>query len=123
MHVIRHLTSDKGRALNGRTCRIVGHNGTRLEVVLLEGGRAAGGSPGTQPAGPSAAAAGPAPKAPAPKGFLLLPKNLLPARSAFAPPPGPPLDDDVVVRELQAGEACGQGCAPYSPSRHVARDT
>lgn len=81
VYVIRHLTSETGRTLNGKKCRIMGHNGKRLEVQLLDD--------------PNASR----------EGYRLLPRNLLPVRQAFVPPPGPPLDDGVLVRELRAAMA------------------
>lgn len=59
----------------------MGHNGKRLEVQLLDD--------------PNASR----------EGYRLLPRNLLPVRQAFVPPPGPPLDDGVLVRELRAAMA------------------
>ncbi len=65
----------QGLTLNGKRCRITGHNGTRLEVQLLD-------DPNSR--------------------HLLLPRNLLPEGEAFVPPPGPPLEDDMIVRQLHA---------------------
>lgn len=77
-YVIRFLTSERGKELNERKCRVIGHDGKRLEVKLL-------GEQDAQAAG-----------------FKVMPRNLVPSKLAFVPEPGPPLPDGVVVKGLNA---------------------